>query len=80
MVLVLYSIVCGRALHIGDTFMMDRSDRREANQHSDGQDPTIAVGAISWRRLFGYLKPYGGRIASPCWKTGGLLNWAHIAN
>ncbi|MDZ4720165.1 MAG: hypothetical protein SH847_17065 [Roseiflexaceae bacterium] len=60
--------------------MMDRSDRREANQHSDGQDPTIAVGAISWRRLFGYLKPYGGRIASPCWKTGGLLNWAHIAN
>jgi ATP-binding cassette, subfamily B, bacterial MsbA len=45
--------------------MMNHSDhRRSAPRRTIGENnPRISITAVNWRRLFGYLKPYRGRMA-----------------
>ncbi len=45
--------------------MFNRSNRRQraASQHTEGQDQAVSITAVNWRRLFGYLRPYSGRMA-----------------
>ena len=45
--------------------MFNRSNRRQhaAKQPTEGQDQTLSLTAVDWRRLFGYLRPYRWRMA-----------------
>ncbi|HVU09936.1 MAG TPA: ABC transporter ATP-binding protein [Phototrophicaceae bacterium] len=44
--------------------MMNRSEDRRGGKAASGEQETSAVSikAVNWRRLFGYLKPYRGRM------------------
>src|SRR5262245_31495207 len=45
--------------------MVNRSNgRRRGRAAAAAEDePTLSLKAVNWRRLFGYLKPYSGRMA-----------------
>ncbi len=45
--------------------MLNRSNRRQrvANQPTEGQEQTVSITAVDWRRLLGYLQPYRWRMA-----------------